>query len=129
MNADTTQVSLNAMTSKVIECAYRVSNTLGAGFLEKVYDNALTIELQAAQVEFTRQPNYLVRYRQEIVGEYVPDFVIGKSVVVEIKALEMLTRAHHAQCINYLRATGLSLGLLLNFGAPRLELKRVVWRF
>ena len=87
MNADPTQVILNAMTSKVIECAYRVSNTLGAGFL------------------------------------------IGSSVVVEIKALDMLTRAHHAPCMNYLRATRLSLGLFLNFGAPRLEVKRVVWRF
>ena len=129
MNADVTQVALNATTSKIIECAYRVSNTLGAGFLEKVYDNAMAVELRAARMDFARQPSYLVRYREEVIGEYVPDFVIADSVVLEIKALEMLTRAHQAQCMNDLRVTGLSLGLLLNFGAPRLELKRLVWRF
>jgi GxxExxY protein len=129
MNADATQLTLNSMTAKVIACAYQVSNALGAGFLEKVYDNAMAVELEAARMDFVRQPSYLVRYREQVVGEYVPDFVIANSVVVEIKALDMLTRTHQAQCMNYLRATGLSVGLLLNFGTPRLELKRMVWRF
>src|ERR1700704_5257683 len=129
MNADSTQLALNSMTAKVIACAYQVSNALGAGFLEKVYDNAMAVEPEAARMDFVRQPSYLVRYREQVVGEYVPDFVIANSVVVEIKALDMLTRTHQAQCMNYLRATGLSVGLLLNFGTPRLELKRMVWRF
>jgi very-short-patch-repair endonuclease len=103
MNADVSQPVTNEAT-RVIECAYRVSNTLGAGFLEKVY-------------------------RQEVVGEYIPDFVVADSIVVEIKALDALNRIHHARCMNYLRTTGLSVGLLLNFGTPRLEIKRLVWRF
>jgi GxxExxY protein len=129
MNADTKQLELDVVTSQIIACAYRVSNALGAGFLEKVYENAMAVEFRDARIRFEQQPNYLVRYKQEVVGDYVPDFVVAESVVVEIKALDLMTRVHQAQCMNYLRATGLSVGLLLNFGAPRLELKRVVWRF
>jgi GxxExxY protein len=129
MNADVRQLVVNEVTSRVIECAYRVSNSMGAGFLEKVYENALAVELRHAGVAFTQQPPFLVRYRQEVVGEYIPDFVVADAIVVEIKALDALNRIHHAQCLNYLRATGLNVGLVLNFGTPRLEIKRLVWRF
>jgi GxxExxY protein len=118
---------LDATTSKVISCAYRVSNTLGAGFLEKVCENALAVEVRCSRLEFTRQPNYPVRYREEIVGDYVPDLVVRGSVVVEVKALDSLTRVHQAQGMNYLRVTGMRVALLLNFGALRLETKRIVW--
>jgi GxxExxY protein len=128
MNADA-QLIANDTTSRVIGCAYRISNTLCAGFLEMVYENAMAVEFRHAGLKFTQQPSFLVRYRQEVVGEYVPDFVVSDLVVVEIKALDALNRIHHAQCINYLRATNLRLGLLLNFGQPRLEIKRVVWHF
>ena len=129
MNADVRQLELDATTSQVIVCAYRVSNALGAGFLERVYENALAIELRENRIPFEQQPSYWVRYKEEVVGEYVPDFVVADSVVLEIKATDVLTSIHQAQCMNYLRATGHSVGLLLNFGAPRLGLKRVVWRF
>lgn len=128
MNADTRLIANNT-TSRVIECAYRISNTLGTGFLEKVYENAMAVEFRHAGLKFAQQPSFHVRYRQEVVGEYVPDFVVTDLVVVEIKALDALSRVHHAQCVNYLRATDLKLGLLLNFGQPRLEIKRVVWNF
>ena len=128
MNADV-QLIANNTSSRVIECAYRISNTLGSGFLEKVYENAMAVEFRHAGLEYAQQPPFLVRYRQEVVGEYIPDFVVADTLVVEIKALDALSRIHHAQCVNYLRATNLKLALLLNFGRPRLEIKRLVWEF
>ena len=129
MNADVERVQANDISSRVIECAFRVSNTLGAGFLEKVYENALAVEFRRSGLEFNQQPSYHVRYLGEIVGEYKPDLVVADMVIVEIKAQAALDRVHQAQCMNYLRATNLAVGLLLNFGTPRLEIKRVVWRF
>jgi GxxExxY protein len=123
------QDQLNVITSSVISCAYRVSNAMGSGFLEKVYENALAVELRLSRVEFIQQPNYLVRYRGDVVGDYIPDLVVANSVIVEIKAIDALNRVHQAQCMNYLRATGLKVALLLNFGAPRLETRRFVWGF
>jgi GxxExxY protein len=119
----------NDLTSRIISCATRVSNTLGAGFLEKVYENALAVEFRTRSVSFEQQPGFLVRYRQEIVGEYIPDFVVSDSVIVEVKALDSLSTTHEAQCINYLRASGLHLALLFNFGRPRFELRRLVWKY
>ena len=118
---------LKALTSQIISCAARVSNSLGAGFLEKVYENALAVELRSRGLGFQQQRSFLVRYREEVVGEYIPDLVVADAVIVEIKALDSLTPIHHAQCINYLRATGLSVALLFNFGRPHFEMKRLVW--
>jgi GxxExxY protein len=129
MNADSRRIQANGISSHVIECAFRVSNALGAGFLEKVYENALAVEFRGSGLEFKQQPLYRVRYLGEIVGEYIPDFVVADTVIVEIKAQAALDRVHQAQCMNYLRATNLSVGLLLNFGTPRVEIKRLVWRF
>ena len=129
MNADLKHLKLDAVTSKVIASAYRVSNELGAGFLEKVYENALAVELRRTQLRFTQQSAYTVRYREQIVGEYIPDFVVADSVVLEVKALDDLSPRHESQCLNYLRVTGLPVALLFNFGKPRLQFKRVVWRF
>ncbi|HEX7558019.1 MAG TPA: GxxExxY protein [Usitatibacter sp.] len=123
------QGELNAVTAKVISCAYRVSNTLGAGFLEKVYENALAVEMRRSRLAFVQQPGYFVRYRSEVVGDFIPDLVVCDSAIVEIKAVDALTRVHQAQCMNYLRVTGLKVALLLNFGAPRLETRRFVWGF
>ena len=127
MNAEA-PMPLNVLTSRIISCAAKVSNTLGAGFLERVYENAMAIELRARGLRFQQQQGFLVRYRDEVVGEYIPDLLVADSVIVEIKALDTLTSMHHAQCINYLRATGLTVALLFNFGRPRFEMKRLVWR-
>ena len=129
MNADARRARANEISSKVLECAFKVSNALGSGFLEKVYDNALAVELRNAGIPFSRQKPFQVRYREEIVGEYVPDLVVADTLIVEVKALDSLARVHQAQCMNYLRVTGLRVGLLLNFGTPRLEVKRLVWEF
>ncbi len=129
MNADVKQLRANGISSRVIECAFRVSNVLGAGFLEKVYENALAVELRHSGMEFAQQPTYQVRYLDEVIGHYIPDLVVANTVVVEIKAQAALDQVHQAQCMNYLRVTNLSLGLLLNFGKPRVDVKRIVWKF
>jgi GxxExxY protein len=123
------QENIDAISSKVISSAYRVSNSLGAGFLEKVYENAMAVELRHAGIPFQQQAGIDVRYRSEIVGQYVPDLVVADAIILEIKAVDTLNRVHQAQCMNYLRATGLKVALLLNFGRPRLEIKRLVWHF
>jgi len=103
-----------------------VSATLGCGFLEKVYENALAIELRRRGRSVCQQKAIDVRYGEEIVGEYVADLVVDERVVVELKAAACLDRIHSAQCLNYLRATGLRIALLLNFGRPKLEVQRIV---
>lgn len=129
MKSDLERERLNGLTGAALECAFRVSNTLGHGFLEKVYENALAIELREMGIEVFQQPHVEVRYRERVVGEYCPDLIIGNGVVIEIKALGTLDEPHLNQCLNYLRATGLSLGLVLNFGRARVQYRRIVWDF
>src|SRR5687767_10462539 len=103
MNTDTELLGDTAVTEAVIGAAYRVANTLGSGFLEKVYENALAIELRHMGHEVQRQAPVEVRYRGEIVGIYQPDLLVGRSVVLELKCVAALDRTHRAQCLNYLR--------------------------
>jgi GxxExxY protein len=99
---------------------------LGAGFLEKVYENALAIELHKAGLKVAQQHSIQVWYDDVLVGEYFADLLVEEKVVVEIKAVKAFDEAHWAQCINYLKATGMHVCLLINFGKPRVEIKRVV---
>jgi GxxExxY protein len=122
MNAD----ELDRISHSIIGAAQRVSSTLGCGFLEKVYENSLAIELRRRGHDVRQQQHVDVLYDNEIVGEYVADLIIDREVVVELKAILGLEPLHKAQCLNYLRATGLRLALLLNFGRPKLEVRRVV---
>ncbi len=119
---------LNELSGSVIGCAFTVLNTLGTGFLEKVYENALAIELHEAGFAVAQQRGVTVMYHGAVVGEYFVDLLVDDSILVELKAVKALDEAYNAQCINYLEATGLHLCLLLNFGQPRLEIKRVVHR-
>ncbi len=100
-------------------------NKLGCGFLEKVYENALAHELRKAGLSVAQQYRIKVRYDDIIVGEYTADLLVDGAVVVELKAVKALDSIHTAQCINYLKASGLQLCLLLNFGKPRVEVHRV----
>ena len=109
----------------IIGCASRVMNTLGSGFLAKVYENALAHELRKARLRVSQQHAIGVRYDDMIVGEYAADLLVEGTIVVELKAVKALDRVHAAQCINYLKATGLGVCLLLNFGKPRLEIQRL----
>ncbi len=106
-----------------------MSSTLGYGFLEKVYENALGWELSKRGLHVEQQHAAHVHYDGKIVGDYVPDLIVEKRIIVEIKAIAALETAHRLQCLNHLRATRQSLCLLLNFGRPHLEVARIVWHF
>ncbi|MBI5612465.1 MAG: GxxExxY protein [Gammaproteobacteria bacterium] len=118
--------SQNEVTERIIGCAYAVSNSLGCGFLEKVYENALTHELRKAGLRAEQQKHLAVHYDNILVGEYIADLIVEDSVLVEIKAAVNLDKTHMAQCLNYLKATGLNLCLLLNFGQPRIQIQRII---
>ena len=115
---------LNALTEKIIGCAFRVSNTLGCGFLEKVYENALAYELRKCGLDAQQQRAIKVCYDEMIVGNFFADLVIADLVIVELKATSEVHDIAAAQCINYLAATGLPLCLLLNFGNARVQVRR-----
>ncbi len=114
------------LTRKILEAAFAVHNTLGAGFLEKVYENALALELRERGIACQQQLSLQVRYKHAVVGDYAADLIVETKVLLELKACAMLEPNHEAQLINYLRATGLRVGLLLNFGRPRLQYRRFV---
>jgi GxxExxY protein len=127
--AEKTREELDETTRAIIGAAQKVSRVLGTGFLERVYENALSIELRRIGLEVEQQRAVHVRYGGEIVGDYFTDLFVSSSVIVEIKAVKGLERIHQAQCVHYLRATGLRVCLLLNFGHTRLEVKRIVCNF
>ena len=117
----------NKISQRVIGCAFEVSNTLGAGFLENVYEKALCVELERKGLSFHRQKSVAVKYKGVLVGEYVTDIIVEDSLLLELKAVSVMSGAYEAQLMNYLKATGLSFGLLLNFGKPKLGIKRMIW--
>ncbi|HET6237296.1 MAG TPA: GxxExxY protein [Acetobacteraceae bacterium] len=123
MNADDTV--LDHLTGPIIGSAMTVSNALGAGFLEKVYENALAHELRKAGLAVAQQRGVTVMYDEIIVGDNAVDLLVEQLVIVELKAIRAVANIHRAQCINYLRAPGLQVCLLLNFGNPRLEIRRI----
>ena len=117
---------ITLITERIIACVYRVSNTLGCGFLEKVYANALAIELRQNGLKVKQQHLIRVFYNKEPVGDFAADLLVEECVIVELKSAKHLDDAHSAQCLNYLKATGLKVCLLVNFGRPRAEVKRIV---
>jgi GxxExxY protein len=109
----------------VLDCANNGRKALGPGFLEKVYENALAIELQEAGLEFVQQFPISISYRENIIGEYVADMLIENKLILELKAVKDITPAHEAQLVNYLTATGIDDGLLINFGNEnKIQIKR-----
>jgi GxxExxY protein len=122
------EARLNELSRVVIGCAFTVLNTLGAGFLEKVYENALAHELRKAGLVVAQQCGAIVTYAGIVVGEYFVDLLVEDAVLVELKTVKELVGAHRLQCINYLKATERHLCILFNFGNSRLEIKRVVSR-
>lgn len=113
------------ITSDIIKSFYKVYNNLGYGFLEKVYENALCLELKKMNYLVENQKSIQVFYDGEVVGNYFADFLINNKVIVELKAASSLCEAHKVQLINYLKATDKEVGLLLNFGV-KAEFKRVI---
>ena len=120
---------INALTEKIIGCAFAVSNELGACFLEKVYENAMALEMSVAGLSVERQKPLSVHYRGKVVGDYFADLFVNGEVIVELKVAKCIDESHVSQAINYLRACRKQCGLILNFGKPRVEIKRVVNEF
>ena len=116
------------ITKIVIGCAFEVINELGAGFLESVYEKALVLALRQKGLSAQAQFPLKVFFRGECVGDFIADILVEQNVLVELKAVKALMPEHKAQIINYLNATGLEVGLLINFGTPRLEYKRFTRR-
>jgi len=113
-------------TGAIIKAFYSVYNELGSGFLEKVYENALAIELRSLGLIVEQQKPITVYYREILVGEYFADLVVNECVIVELKTSEAISRIHEAQLVNYLKATRYEIGLLLNFGKTA-EYKRKIF--
>jgi GxxExxY protein len=114
------------LTEKIIKAAYTVHNALGFGFLEKVYQNALAIELKKMGLDIGTESPISVYYEDKIVGQYVADIIVAKKVILELKAVKNLSEAHEVQLVNYLKATGIEVGLLINFGHS-VDVKRKVF--
>ncbi len=114
------------LTEKIIKISYKVYNNLGYGFLEKVYENAMMIEFKRIGIPVVSQSAIKVVYESEVIGEYFADILVDNKVIVEIKAAKSLAVENEAQLLNYLKATDIEVGLLLNFG-PKPDFKRKVF--
>jgi GxxExxY protein len=114
------------LTEKVLAAVFEVSNTLGAGFLEKVYERALLKELNVRGISAKAQASFPVMYKGYSVGDYFADILVEDVLVIELKCVERLANEHLAQCLNYLRASGMSICLLINFQKPKVEWKRII---
>jgi len=114
------------LTEKIIGYAYLVYNKMGFGFLESVYEKCLLIELRKAGLETEARQSITVAYEDEIVGEFVADIVVDNTIILELKSVRRIARAHEVQLVNYLVATGKPVGLILNFGEGKVEIKRKI---
>ena len=120
------QLEFEKETSDVISCAFEVINILGHGLLEKPYENSLCIEFTLRGIPWQQQPRYDVIYKQNKVGEYIPDLIVHNRVVVDTKVIDRITDHEVGQMLNYLKITGHPVGLIINFKRARLEWKRVI---
>ncbi len=116
-------MEIDTLTHTVIGCAFKVHNALGSGFLESVYDNALRIEMERAGIAVMQQERVQVWYEGQVVGDYYTDLWIAEQLIIEIKAVQTLAKEHEVQLVNYLTATRIDNGLLINFG-PSVQIKR-----
>lgn len=114
------------VTETIIGCAYRVYNKMGFGFVESVYEKCLLIELRKAGLKTESQKPITVYYESEIVGEFVADIIVNDAIILELKSVRRIIKAHEVQLVNYLVATGKPVGLILNFGEKKVEIKRKV---
>jgi len=119
-------MKINDITYEIRGALFEVNKVLGPGFLEKVYEKALLIELQNRGLKAESQAPIKVMYKDKPVGEYFADVLVEGKVIVELKTVESLDKNHEAQLLNYLKATGIQIGLLVNFKNPKVEIKRMV---
>jgi GxxExxY protein len=123
MNADYGDFQHAEITDKIIRAAYTVYNALGYGFTEKIYENAMAVEMNALGLTVAQQVPAQVFYKNQLMGDYLVDLLVEGKVILELKAVGVLTPAHEVQLVNYLRATGIEVGLLINFG-PKIDIRR-----
>ena len=116
-------MEINNLTHTIIGCSYKVHNVLGFGFLERVYENALRIELEKLGIRVLQQQELNVWYDNQIVGDYVPDLWLPEKLIIEVKSVQNLAKEHEVKLIHYLAATKIDDGLLINFG-PSVQVKR-----
>ena len=119
-------MTINEITYIINGAIFEVNRILGPGFLEKVYEKALLIELRNRGLKVENQVPINVKYKGQSVGEYIADLLVEEKVIVELKTVESLTKVHEAQLLNYLQATGMKIGLLVNFKSQKAEIKRMV---
>ena len=115
------------LTYKIRGAIFEVNSVLGHGFVEKIYENSLMVELKKKKVKAENQVPINVKYKGEVVGEYFADIVVENQVIIELKSIDSLQKVHEAQLLNYLKATGFKIGLLVNFIHPKAEIKRFVF--
>jgi GxxExxY protein len=133
MHTDETQIrtekdfSLQPVTQQLIGAAFEVHNILGFGFLEKVYQRAMQVELQTRGIKVELEPKIQVQFKGAVVGDYAADLLVADKIIVELKTDAVYQPAHEAQLLNELRGTGIHLGYLVNFGRERVEYKRLVF--
>ncbi|NQV18483.1 MAG: GxxExxY protein [Armatimonadetes bacterium] len=114
------------LTQQIIGCAYRVYNIMGFGYLESVYEKCLIIELRKIGLKVESQKPVIVHYLNQIVGNYIADIVVENKIIIELKSVKNIVKAHEVQLVNYLTATGLEVGLVINFAESEVEIKRKV---
>jgi len=114
------------LTEKIIGCAYRVYNKMGFGFLESVYEKCMLIELNKQELTAEAQKPIKVYYENEIVGEFIADIIVNDTVILELKSVREIIKAHEVQLVNYLSATDKPVGLIINFGERKVEIKRKI---
>jgi GxxExxY protein len=125
-NEKAMEMEIEEITYRINGAVFEVNRVLGPGFLEKVYENALLVELKLKGLSARSQVPLAVSYKDSAVGEYVADIVVENKIILEIKAVETLGKIHEAQILNYLHATGYKLGLLINFSYPKAKIRRFV---
>ncbi len=119
-------MDINDLTYRINGAVYEVSRVLGGGFLEKVYEKALLIELRERGLKAENQAPIQVKYKESVIGDYYADILVENRIILELKSVNKLGKSHEAQLLNYLKATGYSVGLLINFTYPKSEIKRFV---
>jgi GxxExxY protein len=120
------QEDLDQLTYKINGAIFEVNRVLGTGFLEKVYENALILELRRQGMKAENQAPIVVSYKGDVVGEYTADILVEDKVILELKAVDKIQKVYEAQLLNYLKATGIKVGLLVNFKYPKAEIKRMI---
>ncbi len=126
MDSNKEKILHKDLSYKIVGLAMEVHSKLGYGFLEKVYENAMMVLLRREEILAKQQAPIIVYFNRQVVGDYYADILVENKIILELKSVEMIANAHRAQVLNYLKATGLRLAILLNFGKERLEYERFI---